>query len=143
MPLIQVTADENSLGTEDRDTFISDISRAVLKAEGAPVDDSGANALVWAYYDARPAQAVYVGGKNISSPPMRINITTPEGALNDQSRGELVKDIGVIVDRYLGAFEGRLNHWTMLHEVTEGSWAGSGQIFHLADIQAAMNIKAA
>ncbi|MCG8491951.1 MAG: hypothetical protein MI743_10080 [Sneathiellales bacterium] len=143
MPLIHVTADENTLGKDDQDNLMSEISRAVLKAEGAPVDDNGANALVWAYYDARPAQSTYIGGQAISAPPIRINITTPEGALNAENRHQLVKDLGEIVDRYVGIFEGRLNHWTMMHEVTEGSWAGAGQIFHLADIQSAMNISAA
>ena len=28
----------------------------------------------------------------------------------------------------------------MLYELDEGSWGGGGQIFRLADIQAAMNI---
>jgi hypothetical protein len=31
----------------------------------------------------------------------------------------------------------------MLYEIDEGSWAGGGQVFPLAGIQAAMNIKAA
>lgn len=143
MPLIQVTADENALGKDEQEGFMSEISGAVLKAEGAPVDDDGANALVWAYFDARPANNIYIGGETISSPPVRINITTPEGALDTESRHQLVKDLGEIVDRYIGIFEGRLNHWTMMHEVAEGSWAGAGQVFHLEDIQSAMNIKAA
>jgi len=47
------------------------------------------------------------------------------------------------VDDIAGIFEDRLNHWTMLYEIDEGSWAGGGQIFPLTGIQAAMNIKAA
>ena len=74
---------------------------------------------------------------------MRITVTTPEGALNDQTRKSPVAEIGVIVDDIVGLFEGRLNHWAMLHELNEGGWGGGGQIFRPANIQEVMNIKAA
>ena len=124
MPLIQVTAPEGAL------------SNAVLKAERAPIEDSGAQSLVWAHYTTLPEGSCYVGGQAIENPPLRIAVTTPEGALNDKTRKELVGEIGSIVDDIVGPFEGRLNHWAMLYEVKEGSWAGAGQVFGLADIQA-------
>jgi hypothetical protein len=143
MPLIQVTASQGTLDNKDRDVFMSQLSNAVLKSEGAPIDDPGAQSLVWAYYDEKPEGTCYVGGKNLDQPPLVIAVTTPEGALNTATRKSLVEEIGRIVDDIVGPFEGRLNHWTMLHELDEGSWAGSGQVFPLAAIQAAMNIKAA
>jgi hypothetical protein len=75
--------------------------------------------------------------------PLRIAVTTPYGALVESTRESLVKEIGVIVDDIVGPFEGRLNHWAMLYEIDEGSRAGGGQVFPLAGIQGAMNIKAA
>ena len=84
-----------------------------------------------------------MGGEAIGKPPFRIAVTTPEGALDSTTRRELAAEVGTIIDDIVGPFEGRLNHWTMLYEVDEGSWAGGGQIFPLAGIQAAMNIKAA
>ena len=122
---------------------MSRLSNAVLKSEGAPIDDPGAQSLVWAYYDEQPADTIYVGGKNVEQPPLRISVTTPEGALHDATRKALVEEIGQIVDELVGPFEGRLNHWAMLYELNEGGWGGGGQIFPLAGIQAAMNIKAA
>ena len=142
MPLIQVTAPSNSLEKRDQDALMSRVSNAVLKAERAPIDDDGAQSLVWAYYHEMNADAVYIGGERPESPPFRVAITTPEGALNDAAREALAKDIGEIVDDIVGPFEGRLNHWVMLTELDEGSWAGGGQIFPLAGIQAAMNIPA-
>ena len=115
----------------------------VLKAERAPIDDAGAQSLVWAYYHEMNRDAVYVGGETPESPPFRIAVTTPEGALNDDARHTLAEDIAEIIDDIVGPFEGRLNHWLMLTELAEGSWAGGGQIFPLAGIQAAMNIEAA
>jgi phenylpyruvate tautomerase PptA (4-oxalocrotonate tautomerase family) len=99
--------------------------------------------LAWATYQELPTGAVYVGGQVLEQPPLRINITTPQGALNSTTREELAAEVGAIVDEFIGVFEGRLNHWIMLHEVAEGSWGGAGQIFPLAGIQEAMNIKPA
>ena len=143
MPLIQVTAPNNSLEISDRDALMSRVSNAVLKAERAPLDDAGAQSLVWAYYQEMNADSIYVGGEAPKTPPFRVAVTTPEGALNEEARHALAKDIGEIVDDIVGTYEDRLNHWLMLTELDEGSWAGGGQIFPLAGIQAAMNIQAA
>jgi phenylpyruvate tautomerase PptA (4-oxalocrotonate tautomerase family) len=143
MPLIQVTAPQNALNKPQQDTLMSRISNAVLTAEGAPLADPGAQSLVWAYYQEQPVSKIYVGGENLGQPPFRIDVTTPQGALTEAARGALVKALGDIVDDIVGHYEGRLNHWAMLYEVDEGSWAGGGQVFPLAGIQAAMNIKAA
>jgi phenylpyruvate tautomerase PptA (4-oxalocrotonate tautomerase family) len=143
MPLIQVTAPQNALNKPQQDALMSRISNAVLTAEGAPLADPGAQSLVWAYYQELPVSKIYVGGENLGQPPFRIDVTTPQGALTDAARNALVKALGDIVDDIVGPYEGRLNHWAMLYEVNEGSWAGGGQVFPLAGIQAAMNIKAA
>lgn len=143
MPLIQVIAPANTLEKSDQDALMSRVSNALLKAERAPIDHAGAQSLVWAYYHEVDEGSIYVGGESQESPPFRIAVTTPEGALNEEARHVLAKNIGEIVDDVVGPFEGRLNHWLMLTELDEGSWAGGGQIFPLAGIQAAMNIKAA
>ena len=142
MPLIQVSAPHGALNKNDQDSLMSRISNAVLKAETAPIDDEGAQSLVWAYYDEKPKGSVYVGGKNNQQPPFRIAVTTPQGALVQSARESLVAEIGQIIDELVGPYKDRLNHWTMLYEIDEGSWSGGGQVFPLAGIQAAMNIKA-
>lgn len=143
MPLLQVTATKDTLERNRQDELISRLSDAVLKAETADPNDPAAQALVWAHYNEIPQGASYVGGENLDVAPLRIAVTTPEGALSDGARKSLAEDIGTIVDDLVGPYEGRLNHWLMLHEIAEGSWGGAGQIFPLAGIQAAMNIKAA
>lgn len=143
MPLIQVTAPQGALSKAKQDALMTRLSNALLKAEGASVEDAGAQSLVWAYFIQQPEGTTYVGGEAIGEPPLRIAVTTPEGALGEGTRKQLVEEIGTIVDEIYGPFEGRLNHWAMLYEVMEGSWAGGGQIFPLAGIQAAMNIKTA
>jgi phenylpyruvate tautomerase PptA (4-oxalocrotonate tautomerase family) len=141
MHLIQITASQGTLNQIDQDALVSRVSDAVLKAERAPVTDPGAQVLAWATYQELPEAAVCVGGQVLEQPPLRVNITTPQGALDTTTRAELAAEVGEIVDDFIGVFEGRLNHWIMLHEVAEGSWGGAGQIFPLAGIQEAMNIK--
>ena len=144
MPHIQITAPESHLTQSQKDVLVSELSNAVLISEGAPIEDAGAQSLVWAYYDERPKAGVYVGGKNLQEPPFRVAVTTPQGALDQNSRDALIAHIGQIIDKHVGVFaDGRLNHWAMLYEVSEGSWGGGGQVFPLAGIQAAMNIKTA
>ena len=141
MPLIQVTATKNTLNEENKNQLMKRISNAVLKAERAPVEDAGAQSLVWAYFHELPVNDVYVGGENLEKAPIRIAITTPEGALNTSTRKELIEEVAAIVDEFYQTFDDRLNHWVMLHDQTEGNWAGGGQVFPLAAIQAAMNIQ--
>ncbi len=139
MPYLQVIAAQGTLDKADQDALISRVSNAILRAESAETDDAAAQSLVWAHYMALPKSSVYVGGEVIDEPPLRIAVTTPEGALTPRTREELVSEIGAIVNDIVGLFVGRLNHWAMLYEVTDGNW-GAGQVLRLPDIQTAMNI---
>lgn len=143
MPLVQVTGPQESLARAERDELMTRLSDAVLTAERAPLDDPGARSLVWAYFHEVPGADIYIGGASPEKAPLRIAVTTPQGALNDMTRKSLVEEVGRIVDDIVGPFEGRLNHWLMLYELRDGGWAGGGQVFRLPDIQAAMSIKAA
>jgi len=143
MPLINVTSQQGTLNTEQQHTLISRISDAVLISEGADINDAGAQSLVWANYSEQAPGTSYVAGQPHRKAPLVIAVTTPQGALNASARKSLVKDISDIVDELIGKYDDRLNHWVNMYEVDEGSWAGAGQIFNLAGIQQAMNIKAA
>lgn len=143
MPLLQVIAPKDALNKTQQDQLMQRLSNALLTAEGAPLDSAGAQSLIWAYYHEMPEGSLYVGGENVAQAPFRIAITTPEGALAEANRHKLVNEIGRIVDDIAGVYEGKLNHWSMFNEISEGCWAGGGQVFPLTAIQAAMNIKAA
>ena len=143
MPLLQVTAPKDALNKNDQDQLMGRLTKALLNVEGAPDNDSGALSLAWAYYHEMPAGTIYIGGENMTQMPFRIAITTPQGALSETNKQKLVNQIGQIVDDIVGPYEGKLNHWSMFDEIQEGSWAGGGQVFPLAAIQQAMNIKAA
>ncbi len=140
MPYLQIITPQGLLDKAAQGALVSRISNAILKAERADIDDAAAQSLVWAHLLELPQTAIYVGGKVINEPPLRIAIHTPEGALTDVTRAGLISEVGKIVDDIIGPMEGRLNHWTMLYEVTDGNW-GAGRVLRLPAIQAAMNIK--
>jgi phenylpyruvate tautomerase PptA (4-oxalocrotonate tautomerase family) len=143
VPLIQVGAPQGDLDKSQQDALMSQLSNSVLKAEGATLESAGAQSLVWAHFNEKPQGTYYVGGAPLKKPRFRIAVTTPQGALNDETRKSLVAEIGRIVDDIVGPRDGRLNHWAMLYEVTDGGWAGAGHVFRLGDIHNAMDIKAA
>ena len=134
MPLIQVDAPQGDLDKPQQDALMSQLSSAVLRAEGAPLESAGAQSLVWAHFNEKPEGTFYVGGVPLEKPPFRIAVTTPQGALNDETRKSLVAEIGRVVDDIVGPYDGRLNHWAMHYEVTDGGRAGAGQVFRLGDI---------
>ena len=140
MPLIEISAPVGALPKSEQDSMIARISDAVLRSETANPADPAAQSLVWAYYHELTEGGAYVGGEALEKPPMTIAVTTPAGALTPERRGVLVAEIASIVDESVGVFSDRLNHWTMLYELAEGSWGAGGQIAPLAGIQAAMNI---
>lgn len=82
-----------------------------------------------------------------------IQIIAPEGKLNRQDRDKpggslspttrksLAEENEPLVDGVIGPIDGRLNHRGMLTELDEGGWTRAGQVFTLAGIQAAKNIR--
>ena len=89
MPLIQVDAPQGDLDKPQQDALMSQLSSAVLRAEGAPLESAGAQSLVWAHFNEKPEGTFYVGGVPLEKPPFRIAVTTPQGALNDETRKSL------------------------------------------------------
>jgi len=142
MPLVQVTASKGQLDSKSRDQLMSRLSTAVIRAEGADVNDPAARSLVWATFAEGDQSAVYVGGEISQNPPVVIELITPEGALTDTTRQSLVEEVREIVDDIIGPYKNSLNHWALLREISEGGWGGAGKLFPLAAIQDAMNINA-
>lgn len=140
MPHIRIKAQKGTFENATQDKFISEITDAVLTAEGASPDDQAAQSLTWTYFNELPRGNVYIGKKIIDNPPVIIEVSTPEGALNQESRQSLETAVNAIVNDFVGEFENRLNHWLLMDEISEGSWASAGIVFSLDDVKTAMNI---
>jgi len=139
--MIEVTAPENALDKPTRDRLMKRLTDTLLKWEGAPIDSAAAQAIAWTYYHEIPDGFFYVGGANPSEPRFKLKITTPEGALNDESRAGVVGEIGGILDEVVGPAAAGINHWVLLREIKDGGWGSAGRVFRHEDIKAAVGGK--
>ena len=140
MPLIRVTAQKGTFDKATQNKFMEEITDAVLTAEGASPSDAGAQSLAWAYFTEQAEGEIYIGKKNIDTPPVLIRVTTPQGGLTQEARKQLSESINKIVNDFIGAYNGRLNHWLLMDDIQEGGWASNGIVFSINDVKSAMNI---
>jgi phenylpyruvate tautomerase PptA (4-oxalocrotonate tautomerase family) len=140
MPHIRIKAQAGTFEKATQDKFVKEITDAVLTAENASPEDPAAQSLTWAYFNEFPKGNIYIGQEILDKPPVIIEVSTPEGALNQESRASLEKSINAIVTDFVGEFDNRLNHWLLMNEISEGSWASAGIVFSLDDVKTAMNI---
>ena len=136
MPMIDVTLPKGAITAPVRDDLVKRLTDCLLKWEGAPVDSASAQAIAWGFVHEVEHGCLYVGGANTSPPRFRLEVTTPEGALNDERRVGLVKDISEILDAVVGAPAAGFNHWVLLREIGDGGWGAGGRIFRHSDIKA-------
>ena len=63
-------------------------------------------------------------------------MTTPEGALSDRRRKELVEEATSLVREAAGIPEEEaLRVWVLMHEVAEGSWGAGGQVIQFKQLR--------
>jgi len=138
MPTITVTAPTGSLDETTRDSLMKRLSDTLLKFEGADVGSAAAQAIAWTYFDEVPGGRFYVGGVPSDSLRLKIEVWTPQGALNDTSRAGLSEAINGILHELVGEAGSGFNHWVLFGEIAEGHWGVAGKIFRHADIIAAV-----
>lgn len=128
MPMIELTAPAGAIPADARDELLDELAGRLLHWEGAP-DTEFFRQISWVYFNELPADALYVGGRPGGSPRVRVEITTPQGALSQRRRAGLVADVHSAVSRAAGiAPEDGLHVWVMCREIDEGSWGAAGQI---------------
>jgi phenylpyruvate tautomerase PptA (4-oxalocrotonate tautomerase family) len=82
-----------------------------------------------------PEGTLLAGGKPVTEPTFKVDVTTPEGALSDRRRAELVAEATRVVREVTGiGDEGALRIWVLLHEVAEGRWGAGGSIIQFQQL---------
>ncbi|MBA2631203.1 MAG: tautomerase family protein [Thermoleophilaceae bacterium] len=128
MPLMDVTYPQGAIAPEAREALVEDLTTVLLRAERAP-DTDFFRSVTWVYVHELPADCVLAAGRPVQAPTFRIEVTTPEGALSDRRRKELVGEATRVVREAAGiAEEEALRVWVLCHEVAEGSWGAGGQV---------------
>jgi phenylpyruvate tautomerase PptA (4-oxalocrotonate tautomerase family) len=137
MPMIDVTYPEGALASEARSALVEDLTTVLLRAERAPDTEFFRN-VTWVYLHELPVHAVLAGGTPVAEPTFRIEVTTPEGALSDRRRKELVGEATRVVRAAAGIPEEEaMRVWVLCREIAEGSWGAGGQVVEFQALRAA------
>jgi phenylpyruvate tautomerase PptA (4-oxalocrotonate tautomerase family) len=135
MPIFEVTYPKGALSPDARSKLMEELTTALLHAERAPDTEFFRN-VTWSFVHELPAGAVHAAGRPVAEPTFKIDVTTPEGALSDRRREELVAEATRIVREVAGiSAEDALRVWVLLHEVAEGSWGAAGQVIRFEQLR--------
>jgi phenylpyruvate tautomerase PptA (4-oxalocrotonate tautomerase family) len=135
MPVFEVTYPQGALSADARAKMLDDLTTALLRAERAPDTEFFRN-VTWSYVHELPAGSVNAAGRPVEAPTFKIDVTTPQGALSDRRREELVANATSIVREAAGIPEDEaLRVWVLMHEVAEGSWGAGGQVIRFEQLR--------
>jgi phenylpyruvate tautomerase PptA (4-oxalocrotonate tautomerase family) len=137
MPMIEVTAPAGTIAPEAREELLDELAGRLLHWEGAP-DTEFFRANSWIYFHELPADALFVGGRAGGDSRIRVDVTTPEGALSQRRRAGLVADVHAAVSSAAGLTpEEGYRIWVLCREIAEGSWGAGGGIVEFEKLRAA------
>jgi phenylpyruvate tautomerase PptA (4-oxalocrotonate tautomerase family) len=137
MPMIDVTFPAASLDTEGRQRLADELTTHLLRAERAP-DTEFFRSITWVFLHALPEGDLLVAGRPVDGTVVRVEVTTPEGALSDRRRAELVENATLAVRDLFGMpDEDALKVWVICREVPEGSWGAGGQVVRFQQLREA------
>ena len=136
MPMIDLTYPADAISADQRQTLVDELTTVLLRAERAP-DTEFFRSITWVFVHELPAGNILAAGKPVSAPIVRVEVTTPEGALSDRRRAELVEGATKVVRETFGIAEDQTLQrvWVTCREIAEGSWGAGGQIIHFAQLR--------
>jgi phenylpyruvate tautomerase PptA (4-oxalocrotonate tautomerase family) len=137
MPMIEVTAPAGAIAPEAREDLLEELAGTLLRWEGAP-DTEFFRSISWVYFNEIPVDGLYVGGRPGGEPRIRVEVTTPEGALSQRRRAGVVADMHAAISRAAGiAPEDGIRVWVLCREIAEGSWGAGGAVIEFEQLRAA------
>jgi phenylpyruvate tautomerase PptA (4-oxalocrotonate tautomerase family) len=137
MPLIDLTYVRGSLDDQAVGRLTDELVTALLRAERAP-DTQFLRDNTLVYLHTLEPEAQSVGGRGTGAPRFRIEMTVFEGALSQERKEQLAADVHAAVCAAAGIEpEGprALHVWTLIHEISEGNWAGGGKIIYYRQVK--------
>ncbi len=137
MPFMEITYQQGALSAEARATLAEELTTIILHAERAP-NTEFFRKVTWLYTNELPGSCVYAGGEPTQAPTFKLDVTTPQGALSDRRRKELVAEATTAIREAADIPEDQgLRVWVLCHEVAEGSWGAAGQVIEFEALRAA------
>jgi phenylpyruvate tautomerase PptA (4-oxalocrotonate tautomerase family) len=138
MPMIDLTLPRGALSQQAKEKLMGDLSRTLLKWEGAKPGNEAAESIAWTF--AHEPDLVTVAHERAQEPRYRVVVGVPEGTLGDEEKQGLVAEVTEQVVAANAREDSRPQDstrvWVIINEITDGNWGGAGRIFRLADIMA-------
>jgi phenylpyruvate tautomerase PptA (4-oxalocrotonate tautomerase family) len=133
MPLMELTYEEGALTPEARDQLVENLTTNLLKAEGAP-NTEFFRSVTWVLINERPAALTYAGDKP-GAGVVKLDVVTPEGALNDERRAQMIEAGTATLREAFGiADEDALKVWVLCRDVVDGGWGAGGNVIHYKEL---------
>jgi phenylpyruvate tautomerase PptA (4-oxalocrotonate tautomerase family) len=137
VPVFELTYPEGALEPDARAQLLDDLTTALLRAERAP-ETQFFRDITWSYVHELPAGSVLAAGRPVDQrPTFKLDVTTPEGALSDRRRAELVGAATKLISEAAGiAKDDTLQRvWVLMHEVTDGQWGAGGEVIRFEKLR--------
>ncbi len=128
MPMIDVYAPADLFPADADRALGEQLTRAVLRAEGVPNPGPFHADNTAAYIHRLPASAVQTHATALAR-TVRVQVTTPPGALSRDGQKQLVKEATDIVAALSGDPAQAARTWVILTEAAEGGWGMLGTAF--------------
>ena len=135
MPMIDLTYPAGMLGEAERTALADELTTVLLRAERAP-DTEFFRSITWVFVHELPAGHVLTTGRPVQEPIVRVQVTTPQGALSDRRRAELVEAATRAVSEIAGVTD-PMRVWVLCREIDEGSWGAGGQVIRFEQLREA------
>jgi phenylpyruvate tautomerase PptA (4-oxalocrotonate tautomerase family) len=146
VPMIEITTTRGALDEAAKHRLAGELSTLTLELEAAPMADFGDSehmqAMAWCFVNE---QETFVGGHPTTKPIYRVTVTLPEGApgllgpLAKRGREKLAERVTAAVLAAEGSENTMLEAhrvWVHVREITDGHWAGFGEVVTMTDIVA-------
>ena len=137
MPVFELTYPEGALEPDARAQLLDDLTTALLRAERAP-ETQFFRDITWSYVHELPAGSVLAAGRPVDGrPTFKLDVTTPEGALSDRRREELVGEATRLIREAAGIAEDATLQrvWVLMHEVADGRWGAGGHVIRFEKLR--------
>lgn len=141
MPMVHLTTPKGMLTASRKAALAEQLTHVLLMIEGR-VDNAGTRSIAWVLFDEVDPGDWAVGGHFDgthvdAAGKILARVTTPEGALDEVRRGEVVAAVHAALCEVLelpAERVGRLTPWVILAEVPEGHWGAGGELVGLRRI---------
>ncbi|MFF5364098.1 4-oxalocrotonate tautomerase family protein [Streptomyces scabiei] len=134
MPMIRLTAPAGSLTEKGRASVQRELATALLRWERAP-DLPFFRAQAWSYLIELPEGAQTTAEDD--EPRFLVEVTVPQGALDDERRAGLVAEATTTVLDAAGlSHDHAMRVWVLVNDQPEGTWGAGGNVIRFADLVA-------